>query len=336
MDDSDIELLIQRVTSQASMPAALLLKQAPSSVWIAAGLAKISALYGVAMLHRIAGVPSRFLTPLEYGQNDRIKCMPVLTSLRGNHQDAVEVAEAIAARGREGSILITADPHGSAAQHLIEHGKGALLASDSLPDRDKRFVNLKSILMLTALTHRLVEQALDNPAEAALDPEALGEAWYRSQHAAMNIAGKIKSVEGWKQKQLFILADGLTSELALTWQSILSEAGVLNPVCLDIKDFTHGDHLAATSSENAMYLVISHEGTRAVAHTFSERFSTLFPVMPLDLAASSQHRFWENLFTASNTTSLLTAILGRPNQRPPKHPVVWSWRGWGSIKAVVA
>ena len=331
MEDSDIEMLIQRIADPAVLPAALVLKDAPSTVWIAAGLAKISALYGVSMMQRIAGTPSRFVTALEYGQNTRIKCLPVLTSLRGNHPDAVEVAEAIAARGGEGSILLSGDQDGGAARHLQEQGKGSVLAIDALPDRDRRFVNLKSILMLSALTHRMVEQALGYPTECELKPIKLCDAWSRSQHAAINIANQINAVDDWQSKQLFILADGMTSELALTWQSILSEAGVISPVCLDIKDFTHGDHLAATRTGNGMYLVISHEGTREVANTFSDRFATLFPVMMLDLQASISYRFWENLFTASNTTSLLTGLLGYPNQRPPKHPVVWSWRGWGSI-----
>ena len=331
MEDADIETLIQRISDPVVIPAALSLKNAPSTVWIAAGLAKISALYGVSMMQRITGAPCRFVTALEYGQNQRIKCLPVLTSLRGNHLDAVEVAESIAARGGEVSILITGDPEGGAARHLKEQSKGSVLASDNLPDRDKRFVNLKSILMLSALTHRLVEQALGYPAECALKPIQLWDAWSRSKHASINIANQIKAVVNWQSKQFFILSDGITSELSLTWQSILSEAGVINPVCLDIKDFTHGDHLAATRTGNAMYLVISHEGTESVAKTFSSRFKTLFPVMNLDLPSSSQYCFWENLFTASNTSSLLTGFLGYPNLRPPKHPVVWGWRGWGSI-----
>lgn len=334
MEDADIDVLIRGLTDQAILPAALALKNAPSTVWIAAGLAKISAFYGVSMLQRIAGAPCRFVTPLEFGQNKRIKCLPVLTSLRGNHPDAVEVTEAIAAREGAGSILITGDPHGEAARCLSEQGSGAVFASSELPDRDSRFVNLKSILMLSALTHRLVEQALDFPEEAKLNSAELWEAWARSQHAGINIANQIKMVPDWQQKQLFILTEGLSSDLALAWQSILSEAGILSPVCLDIKDFTHGDHLAPTRIGNGIYLVLSHTGTREVAQTFTKRFLTLFPVITLDIDATAQHRFWENLFTASNAAAFMTGFLGYPNQRPPKHPIVWSWRGWGSIHPV--
>lgn len=331
LEDADFDLLTECLGDRAPLPAAVSLRNAPSTVWIASGLAKISALYGLSMLQRIAGVPCRFVTPLEYGQNNRIRCLPVLTSLRGNHRDAVEVAEAIAARGGEDSILVTGDPLGDTSKLLMQSCSRSTMATDELPERDTRFVNLKSILMLSALTHRMVQQSLDHPDECDLSTSELKEAWIRSRQAASDIANQIQAVDGWQEKQLFILSDGMTSELALTWQSIISESGVLSPVCLDIKDYTHGDHLAATRTGNCMYLVISHEGTREVCETFTARFSTLYPVMSLALESCAKHRFWENLFAAANTTALMTRVVGYPNQRPPKHPVVWSWRGWGSI-----
>ena len=325
----DFDLVNNRLFAEADLPGAELLKSAPSSVWIASGLAKISALHGVHLLHKLTGAPARFMSAVEYAQNPRIQCLPILTSLRGKHPDALGVAAAIGSRSIDQGILLTADPLGAAAQLLSESLGQCPITSCALPDRDSRFVNCRSILVLSALTQRLVQQAFCTDSNQILKEAHIKLAWQRAEQHAMACGEKLRLIGAAADRHVIILSDGMLSDLSITWQSILSEAGITSPACFDIKDYTHGDHLAAARHGNVIYLVLGHASTRDICRIFCERFSTLFPVIHIDLASDPAHRFWENLFAACNIADIWTGLLGYPNQRPPKHPVVSHWRGWG-------
>ena len=337
LEESDLELVVNRLLDKQPGSASMYLRESVSSVWVASGLAKIPAVYGASLMQKMVGAPSRFVSPLEYVQNQRVKCLPVLITLRGEHADAIEVAQSIVDREVERSIIMTCTPFGPAGKVMLTRPPtnkyvATGVASAQLPDRDKRFVNFKSILTLAGISNRLVCDALSYPEEMKVDFRELYSAWDRAEQASSRIADQICSVEGWEQKQLFILTEGANSELGIAWQSVLSEAGIANPICLDIKDYTHGDHLVASRTKNAMYLVIGHKGLSSVSRAFIERFSTLFPVFSLELEGDDRYHFWENIFTAGGSTSEMTRSLGYYNERPPKDPTVWSWRGWGLMR----
>lgn len=337
LEESDLELVVNRLLEKQPGSASMYLRKSSSSVWVASGLAKISSVYGASLMQKIAGAPSRFISPLEYVQNQRIKCLPVLTTLRGEHSDAIEVAQSIVDREVERSIIMSCTPFGPAGNVMLNRPQTSKyvmtgVASTQLPDRDKRFVNFKSILTLAGISNRLVCDALDYPEEMKVDFRQLCSAWDRAEQASARIAEQICSVEGWQQKQLFILTEGAYSELGVAWQSVLSEAGITNPICLDIKDYTHGDHLVASRTKNAMYLVIGHKGLSSVTRTFIERFSIVFPVISLELEGEGRYHFWENIFAVGGSASEITRTLGYYNERPPKDPVVWSWRDWGRMR----
>jgi hypothetical protein len=330
MDQSDFELWRERLLSSEPLPASALIKEATSSVWIASGLAKISAIYGAFLTQGLSGKPSRFITPIEYAQNNQIQCLPILVSLRGNHPDAIEIAKIIATR-QKNALLITGDKYGEAANVFQNSGFNVGIAYSNLPSRDQRFVNCKSVIMLSALVQNLVCSSFGSTNKNRISIDSLIETW---SHAKMNsevFIKEISNIKDWEQKQIIILSDGIISPYAITWQSILSESGVATPVYLDIKDYTHGDHLAATRTRNTLYIIISHPEIKEISQIFADRFSSIFPVLKLELKSGISLRFWENLFVAINVTSNLTALLGYSNQRPPKDPIVWSWRNWGKI-----
>jgi hypothetical protein len=335
LEAADLELVNNRLFDEANLPGAELLKNASSSVWIASGLAKIPALHGVHLLHKLTASPARFMTAVEYAQNPRIKCLPILTSLRGKHPDALGVAAAIGSRSVDQGILLTADPLGATAQLLSESLGQCPITSCALPDRDSRFVNCRSILVLSALAQRLVMQAFRTDPDQILKEAHIMTAWQRAQQHAIACGEKLRQLGAAADRHVIILSDGMSSELSITWQSILSESGITTPSCFDIKDYTHGDHLAAARQGNAMYLVLSHANTRDICRIFCERFSTLYPVINIDLTGDPVYRFWENLFAACNVAGIWTGLLGYPDQRPPKHPVVSHWRGWGVLSDAV-
>lgn len=330
LDQSDLDLVLSSIPNDPNNQACRQLGRAPSSVWIGSGLAKIPAFYGAAVLQK-TGAPSRFMTALDYVAHPLIASLPVLVSLRGNHRDAVAVARSVVSRRCEHAILLTGDLDGQAGSLLREASTGYLRISAPLPARDKRFVNCKGIFMLSLLSHRLATGGLADPSSAQLHHAALESAWTRAGESAIRFGEWLKKSGADSPEPLIVLASGMSSELSIAWQAVLSEAGVITPICLDIKDYTHGDHAAASRTGRARYVVLSHAGIEDICRRFAERFSLLYDVFTVNLGSDPAHLFWENLFTACNATSVWTALLGYPNQRPPRHAVVSSWRDWGEL-----
>lgn len=327
----DLEMIQQRLKDPTDFPAANILEKAFASVWIASGLAKISAAYGAALIEQCIGFPSQLMSPLDYCQKPLLSTLPVLVSLKGQHEDAVSVAQSIINRRTWASVLITGAPDGPAAQKLREGRSTLCIASASFPSRDCRFVNCRSIFMLSALTYQLIKQAFGIRMIGSINDDDLSQAFSRSAEQGQAIAQGIADIDDWQNRHLIILGQGLGSELTLPWQSIFAEAGIATATCFDIKDYTHGDHLAAVRTNNAIFLVVEQPGTEEMVRIFTSRFATRFPVQVVSLKSSGATRFWENLFFCCNTADALTHCLGYGGRRPPKDMSVHSWRGWGRL-----
>lgn len=328
---NDLEMIQERLRDSTEFPATYVLGAAFASVWIASGLAKISAAYGAALVEQYVGSPGQLMSAMDYCNKPLLRSTPVLVSLKGQHEDAVGVAQSIVNRSSLGAVLITGEPEGPAAQTLRAGCLTPCIVSASFPARDRRFVNCGSIFMLSALAYQLVRQAFGSDVIGAIDEYNLMQVYSRAVEGAHAIAQGIAAVEGWQHKQLIILGQGLGSELTLPWQSIFAEAGIATATSLDLKDYTHGDHLAAVRANNAIFLVIQHPGTEEMVRIFTSRFITRFPVLVVPLASSGPTRFWENLFYCCNTADALTHRLGYGGQRPPRDLTVHGWRGWGSL-----
>lgn len=326
----DKKFVIDALTNSAPLVGPDFLASTVSSMWVASGLAKITAAYGASLVRRFTGNPSVMLSPLEYCNTPRLRGLPLLVSLRGEHPDAVAVAHSIAAREERKAVMLTCDPSGPAASTLVANGLSRI-CSAQLPPRDTRFVNCRSIFALSSLAHRLVQQALGKSACISVDPESI-ELFYSTVHErARDMAAKITAIDEWRRKQVIILCDGHTSALGITWQSVLAEAGICTPTCLDLKDYTHGDHLAASQTSNVVFIVLQHAEIETIADVFVQRFQTIFPLIAVHLTTNFNERFWENLFICCEVTNLLSVHLGYEGGRPPKNPTVHGWRGWGDI-----
>ncbi len=331
LTSDDLAMIQERLRDATEFPAAHTLGKVFASVWIASGLAKISAAYGAALVEQCVGLPSQLMSPMDYCHKPLLRTLPVLVSLKGRHEDAVGVAQSIVNRFSPASVLITGEPDGPAAQTLRAGHSSQCIVSASFPLRDRRFVNCGSIFMLSALAYQLVRQSFGSGMISGIDESDLAQAFSRAAEGAHAIARGIADVQDWQHKQLIILGQGLGSELTLPWQSIFAEAGIATATCLDLKDYTHGDHLAAVRANNAIFLVIQHPGTEEMVRIFTSRFATRFPVLVVPLASSGATRFWESLFYCCNTADDLTHLLGYGGQRPPKDLVVHGWRGWGCL-----
>jgi hypothetical protein len=326
----DLEMIKARILETTVLQGVRPLESAHTSVWVGSGLAKISAAYGAALCERYSGHQSRMMTALDYCHKPFLQALPVLLSLKGHHEDAVSVAEVIVKRSIDNSILITGEPEGQAAMALKSSSLSFSIVTASLPERDRRFVNCSSIFMLSALAYQVVKQALGKEFFESISEEQLTLSFYKVAEASHAIIEGI-TIEDWQNKQLIVLGQGLGSELALPWQSIFAEAGITTPIFLDIKDYTHGDHLASVRLNNAMFLVIQQPGLEEICRIFVSRFSSRYIVKLISLETIGPMRYWENLFYCCNAADALTKMLGYGGQRPPKDPVVHGWRGWGCI-----
>jgi hypothetical protein len=327
----DLELIRARVSDTTPFPGVGGLASAVASVWVASGLAKISAAYGAALIEQYAGRSSQVMTALDYCQKPFLQSLPVLVSLKGQHDDAVSVAKSIVKRSSDNAMLITGDPEGPAALALKAGCPAPSIVTGSFPKRDRRFVNCSSIFMLSALAYQLVRQAFGIATIECIDEYKLAHSFSRAAGGTGAIAEGIASVEHWQNKQLIVLGQGVGSDLTLPWQSVFSEASIATPILLDIKDYSHGDHMAALRANNAVFLVIQHPGIEEICHIFVSRFSTRFQVIVVPLESMGATRFWENLFYCCNTADALTRMLGYGGQRPPKDPVIHGWRRWGGL-----
>lgn len=75
------------------------------TVWIASGLAKISAFYGSFLMEKYAQRFGRFSTPLSYVQLPTPQCTPILISLRGKHPDSISVINHFLDKNRVDAIF---------------------------------------------------------------------------------------------------------------------------------------------------------------------------------------------------------------------------------------
>ena len=332
LDTSDLEFVVTCLKYQIISENAIAFRNAVPFVWIGTGLAKIAASYGSVRLHQLTGRPSWFVTPLQFCQSTAQLCIPVLVSLRGANTDVIDTASYIRQQQPSQAVLITTDPTGRAAEQLKGSKTETFLTSLPLPPRDKRFVNLKSVIALSALAQAFVRLVAHDLAPPRIDENALVAIFERTSRLAAETALHISGSVDWQKHHCVILTDGSASPLALTWSSLLAESGVATASVGDLKDYTHGDHTAAILHGNVRFVVLRHTSTAISSDLFSQRLSTRLQVSVIVLKHSGDMLFWENLLYAAGVVSALSHVLGFQGSRPPRDPEVHQWRDWGSVR----
>lgn len=329
LGQDDLENVLNRILDKSPLLGLNALQNTTLSLWIGSGLAKIPAAYGAGLIQQYTGKSSQLISALDYCNKPFLKDFPILISLKGENEDAVGVAKSIANRSIKETVLITGDTEGRAALALrsVRHS----IISASFPPRDHRCVNINSVFMLSTLVYRLINQTFPKEHNNWITHDSIYTAFKKASTDSYVISNYIASIDDWSKKQLIILGQGFSSELTLTWQAILSESGITNPIILDIKDYTHGDHLATIKNESVFFLIIKTPNIEKVVDVFISRFSKKFNIVTIPLIMSGPTAFWENLFYSFNVTSLLSSLLGYGGKRPPRDPLVHSWRGWGEI-----
>ncbi|EPL1604725.1 TPA: hypothetical protein QCI27_000878 [Enterobacter roggenkampii] len=299
----------------------------PSSklpVWLGSGYAKISASHG-AELCKLNGIYSTSLSPLEYKISSlKPSFYPILLSFSGKGEDAIDTAKNMSTNSDYAGV-ITCKYNAEAVMQLSSLPCSQL--SSDFPDRDDRFVNIRSILTLTALTEKYTHQQF-KIALSKLDFQACAQ---KAEMMGTFAAERFIEDFSWQTKQLIIVGKGYDNPLKHVWTSILSEAGIMTPTWVDIKDFTHGDYRHASLYHNHIFLLIDQPEINFYCDIFEERFSQILPVERIKLTGKYREQFWLNLFTSLYFTHRLTYEQGHDGKRPPKNELVHSWRGWGQL-----
>lgn len=317
--DSDVELALQRLLcnlNELQVP-----RLAAKTLWVGCGLARLAALYGQELMHRRPGHHARAETLLScIRMPPREDEMALLVSLRGRHPDVCAIAEYLRSFPGLSSVALTADTGGPAFRGWLAANRD--LVTTPLAERDERFVNLKGLIVLSALAGRVAD-----PAGLSADVEWVS-LLTESCAQGSELGQRISERSDWRLRTTFVVSNGLSGSLARTWASLLGEAGLLNPVLVDLLDFTHGEHLAACHRDSALYIVLAESTLRTTCELFQARLGQLAPCFVVHVPAEIHRAYWSNLFTAAAAVQELSIAAGYGGRRPPKIEVVHSWRGW--------
>lgn len=328
---SDIEFVKAALSAVVSPHLSEVITKYPSFLWIGTGLSKIAASLGAWLVQISLGKPSQFMTPLEYCRTKIASAVPIVITLKGKNSDILEVSAAIQRLKPPMVGLLTTDLKGLFSEQLRRSEIDVATAQAISPPRDKRFVNCLSIFALSASVFRVVQDAASGESGVSRWSCELDSVLTGGITAGQAAAQDILSANSWGNRRIIVLGSGVLSPLSFSWVSILAEAGIGTCSVSDIKDFTHGDFFAAVRESNAMFVVLREPAIAEICDVFIGRYSSLFPVIAVTLTSDGPLVFWENLFAACEVAKRLSMALGYGGKRPPKHPDIWKWRGWGSL-----
>ncbi|MGF1832609.1 hypothetical protein [Photobacterium sanguinicancri] len=321
---ADIQELSELIEHSQSHIAAL-----PSShypLWLGSGFAKIAASYGAELCVN-NGIVSTFMSAVDYKSSPlKTYFFPILLSFAGKGEDAIDTAENMANASSKAGI-ITCNSDSGAVEKLSAISRSHLFGL--FPKRDKRFVNIKSILTLTALAEEYARKQFDLPLPK-LDLQSCAQ---QAEVIGMRAAEQFIEHFSWRTKQLIIVGKGYNNPLDHVWKSILAEAGIMTPTWVDIKDFTHGDHRHVSLYQNHAFLLLEQPEIKEYCDIFEPRFNQIYPVERINLTGTFREQFWVSLFAALFFTHRLTYEQGHDGCRPPQNELVHSWREWGRLNS---
>lgn len=292
-----------------------------NSCWIGSGLAKIPASYGCDLCN-LHGINSFFYSALQYRNIKHSNLIPFLVTLAGKGNDAINTAKNMLLKSKQCGIITCSDS--SECLNLLKNSLSYQVIG-KFPELDNlRFVNIKGIITLSALVETFLEDEL-NIKRSKIDYKRI---YNKANNALSNIRKKIKSI---CDVELIIIGEGYNTSIQYTWESILAESGVKMPIWKDIKDFTHGDVRYNSLNKNCVMLILETSDNKEYTDILYSRFKDIFITELLYLGKEYTEIFWSNLFFVIFITHMLSISLGYKGERPPRDPIVHSWREWGNL-----
>lgn len=319
---ADIRAISELVESSQSYMVELPSTKYP--IWLASGLAKIAASY-CSELCVTNGILSCFMSALEYKTSPLRKSgFPILTSFAGKGEDAVDTAKNMVDATSSAGV-ITCGSNSDVVKQFSELNLSYMFGK--FPERDERFVNVRSILMLAAIAEKYAHQQF----KLTLSDIDLYSCAQQAEVMGLQAAERFSENFSWRTKQLIIVGKGYNNPLGHTWRSILAEAGIMTPIWVDIKDFTHGDHRHVSLHKEHAFLLLEQPEIKNYCDIFEPRFNQLYAVERISLVGEFRNQFWLSLFAALFFTHRLTYEQGYDGNRPPQNVLVHSWRDWGKL-----
>jgi hypothetical protein len=251
--------------------------------------------------------------------------MAVMISLKGRHPDSQAIAQFLQSMPGQQAIALTGDAGGPAFTNWPAATR--FLMTMALPDRDARFINLKGLIALSALVGRFADQRESNVAPDWREMLAL------ACHRGADIGRQISALPDWRDRTTFLVSSSSLGALAQTWASLLGEAGLLNPVLVDLLDFTHGNHIAACLRKGTLFIILAESGVDAACNTFEQRFSQIAPCFRVPIPCAIHAAYWSNLFVAAAAVEQMSIAAGYGGLRPPRIDPFHSWRNWHGADA---
>ncbi|EKN6387892.1 hypothetical protein DVQ88_08440 [Yersinia enterocolitica] len=292
-------------------------------LWLGAGLSKIAASYADELCQHndIISSYSSYLSLISMPNIN--KRVPVIISIAGKHEDAVNAGKLVSSKCSDAGV-ISCDNASELSKVLEKSNMNVHEAFVPFPARDKRFINIRTIIALSHGVECYVRRFLNIDVKYPEISEQI-----RMQ--AATIPAFLAKIPSFAKKNLIILANGDHGMLQETWRSLLCESGVHSPMFFDIKDFTHGDHRHASLQQNCFFIILSTPDIKKFVDIFASRFREFFEIDVIDLPQPISERFWSNLYIALHMAHAMSCYLGFKGGRPAKNDVIHSWRGWGNI-----
>ncbi len=286
--------------------------------WIASGLAKISAAYGNDICNR-NNLLSTFNSALNYKLNPNQRFMPILVSLGGKGEDAVDLAKLIVSRSKRAG-LVTANSESLVEKILRDIDLIKFIGK--YPQRDKRFINLKGVLALSIYSEIYSLSLNNNNLQISPLLVDLKDIEQKTEFVYTDII----THANWRNN-IVVLGAGYNSAIEYTWKAILQESGIAAVRWYDIKDYTHGEHQYSVVNEDLIYIIIETDELKLYSEIFETRFSKIATVHKIKISNNLLTNFWENLIYVSNLAFILSHHCGYAGNRPPKDLLIDSWRG---------
>ena len=201
----------------------------------------LSAAVFVSLLHQWTGTMSKYITPLELQEFDRLhgRCAVLLISASGNNVDIMAALEksvslepallGVVCASEDNGLTRRASKHGGIHLHAMwtPAGRDGFLATNSL--------------LATEVWMARAYGAIHGPGE---EPEARPGAWLHDgasgKRFAERMAAMLRPLEN--KDTIIVLHDGWGKAAAFDLESKLTEAGLAAVQLADYRNFAHGRH----------------------------------------------------------------------------------------------
>jgi len=329
-DDLEEEIALARRCLETRVPrgVALLLREAPASVWLASGLSKTAAEVGRQILTAERGRPTLCLSPRQWLSQPLSPCVSVLVTYRGRNRDAQAVATCLASVKQTPVIVLTGHRNNPAVDVLRRARCRLHVIAAPTHRPESAFVAVRAVIALSALATRLALSAVP-PVRTEVLHHKLDDLVTKANDAAMELVPRITSLPDWQSRTWTVLTSGVPEPMRAAYQSLLGESGLASTSWFDAADFLHGNyHAVLNAPSRSLLLVLTDHTADRLGALIARRLGPLIPVFHVSHPGIPEQSLWCHLLTAVFLTRMLAPAAHISLRHPPRPAAAQHWTRW--------